>query len=231
MEPILGEQIPLFHGLDAGQIQAILPALNARTRTYEKHAAILHAGDTAPAMGLVLSGGVRIEHNDAWGGTSLFSHIGPGGMFAETYAFFPQEPLLVSVIAAEPSRILFLDAGQLMSGAALDPRLSQVRSNLLRVSLRKNLELSRRMLLTSPKTIRGRLLSYLSGQAIQAGSRQFTIPFNRQQLADYLGVDRSALSNELSKMQRDGLLRTQCSSFVLLAPLEDEGLASPRDIP
>ena len=88
-------------------------------------------------------------------------------------------------------------------------------ANLLQVSLRKNLELSRRMLHTSSKTIRGRLLSYLSEQALLAGGRQFTIPFNRQQLADYLGVDRSALSNELSKLRRDGMLTFSRSTFAL----------------
>ena len=86
---------------------------------------------------------------------------------------------------------------------------------LLQISARKNLALSQRMLHTAPKTIRGRLLSYLSQQALEAGSRRFAIPFDRQQLADYLGVDRSALSGELSKMQREGLLQCRKNVFEL----------------
>ena len=88
--------------------------------------------------------------------------------------------------------------------------------NLLSLSAQKNLNLSRKIFHTSPKTIRGRLLSYLSDQSVRSGSRSFTIPFNRQQLADYLNVDRSALSNELSKMQREGLIRVDRNQFVLL---------------
>ena len=93
--------------------------------------------------------------------------------------------------------------------------------NLLSISARKNLNLSRRIFHTSSKSIRGRLLSYLSYQAMKNGSREFDIPFSRQQLADYLSVDRSALSNELSKMQKEGLLSVNRSHFVLLENLED----------
>ena len=210
----------LFGGLSAGQIRDVLPKLGAREKFYLKNESILHAGDVITHMGLVLSGGVRIEHDDAWSGKSVFSHVGPGDMFAETYACLSGQPLLVTAAAAEDSRILFLDARPLISGDLRDPGLRQISGNLLRVSLRKNLGLSRRMLHTSAKTIRGRLLSYLSEQALLAGGQQFTIPFNRQQLADYLGVDRSALSNELSKMRRDGLLSVTRSTFTLHSPLE-----------
>ena len=136
-------------------------------------------------------------------------------MFGETYACLPGQPLLVTAVAAEPSRVLFLDARPLRAGDPGDPALRQVLANLLQVSLRKNLELSRRMLHTSSKTIRGRLLSYLSEQALLAGGRQFTIPFNRQQLADYLNLDRSALSKELCKMRDEGLLEFDKNRFVL----------------
>jgi len=88
--------------------------------------------------------------------------------------------------------------------------------NMLTIAARKSLNLSRRIMHTSSKSIRGRLLSYLSFQATQHGCREFDIPFNRQQLADYLSVDRSAMSNELSKMQRDGIITVDRNHFVLL---------------
>ena len=210
--------LPLFHGLTPAQLRALLPALRAREGSVPKNTVILHAGDTARSMGLVLSGGVRVELDDAWGNKSVLSHIGPGGMFAETYACLSGQPLLVSAVAAQDSRLLFLDARALLDPA--DPVRAKVLANLLRISLRKNLELSRRILHTTSKTIRGRLSSYLSEQALLAGADRFTIPFNRQQLADYLGVDRSALSNELSKMRRDGLIRYSRSTFALLRELE-----------
>ncbi|HJH62315.1 MAG TPA: Crp/Fnr family transcriptional regulator [Firmicutes bacterium] len=209
---------PLFQGLSSTQLQAALPMLNARQRAYRKHESILHAGDHTTQMGLVLSGGVRIEHDDAWGGKSIFSFVEPGEMFAETYACLPDQTLMVTAVAAQDSRVLFLDAQRLIAGARSDAGVNLMVGNLLRVSIRKNLELSRRMLHTSAKTIRGRLLSYLSERALLAGGRRFSIPFNRQQLADYLGVDRSALSHELSKMRRDGLLSCQRNTFILHGP-------------
>lgn len=206
----------LFHQIRPDEIPAMLDCLGADTKQYEKKEVIFHAGDVISAMGMVLFGSVSIENDDLWGNKSILDQIGPGSVFAETYACIPNEPLMVSAIAAEPSRILFLDVSRLMNTCTnvcgCHSRLIQ---NLLLVSAQKNLNLSRRMFHMSSKTIRGRLLSYLSFQAARQGSHAFSIPFNRQQLADYLGVDRSALSNELGKMQRDGILRTEKNRFWL----------------
>lgn len=125
---------------------------------------------------------------------------------------------MVSVVAAEPSQILFLEVERVLHTCPDACRYhTRLIENLLRISARKNLNLSRRIFHTSAKTIRGRLLSFLSYRAAQSQEEWFTIPFNRQQLADYLGVDRSALSNELSKMQREGLLQVEKNQFRLLA--------------
>lgn len=137
-------------------------------------------------------------------------------MFAEVYACVPDTPMMVSAVAAEPSEVLFLPASQLLAPA---PHENKDHDTLLRslldVAARKNLTLTRKIFHTMPKSLRGRLLSYLSAQAVQSGSDAFDIPFDRQQLADYLNADRSALSAELSKMQRDGLITFRKNHFVL----------------
>lgn len=206
----------LFRGIKPDEIRTMMDCLSAEIRQYEKNEVILHAGDVVSAMGLVLSGCVHIENDDLWGNKSILDQVGPGFVFAETYASIPGEPLMVSVIAAEPSEILFLNTKRLLTictgSCGHHSRLIQ---NLLLVSAQKNLNLSRRMFHMSSKTIRGRLLSYLSFQAAREGSSAFSIPFNRQQLADYLGVDRSALSNELGKMQREGMLKVKRNQFWL----------------
>lgn len=205
---------PLFSGLTEEDVRQVLPGLGARQRSFEKGEVILRAEEPAPALGLVLSGSVNVENNDVWGGRTILDNIGPGQVFGETYACLPGEPLMVDVTAAEPAEVLFLQPEKLfqddLRGAA--PMLIR---NLLRVTAQKNLVLSRRMFHTSPKTIRERVLSYLSFQARRQGSRRFAIPFDRQELADYLGVDRSALSNELSKMRRDGLIEFNKNRFEL----------------
>ena len=120
------------------------------------------------------------------------------------------------LIVAGETRVLFLDVGQIFSGESGCLHQRVLVRNLLSITARKNLSLSRRSFYTSSKTIRGRLLSYLSDQAVLQGSSHFSIPFDRQQLADYLGVDRSALSNELSKLRREGLVRAEKNQFYLL---------------
>lgn len=229
MDLTLIAPLPLFRGLGEEELRELLPALCARVRAYPRGAFILRAGEETAWMGAVLSGGVNIQLEDAWGSQSVLSHVGPGGMFAETYACLPGQPLLVSAAAARDSRVLLLNARALLDPAGPAPAL--VTANLLRISMRKNLELSRRILHTAPKTIRGRLLSYLSEQALLAGSPRFTIPFDRQQLADYLGVDRSALSHQLSLLRREGVLSCRGSSFSLAPSPAGAGTCNPPENP
>ena len=133
--------------------------------------------------------------------------MGEGQAFAETYAFCG-EPLMVDVLAAADCEVLFLDTAALSRPHAEHSWQDRLLQNLLRVSMKKNLALSRRILCTAPKTVRGRLLTYLSGM-------EFDLPFNRQQLADYLNLDRSALSKELCRMRDEGLLTFRKNHFVL----------------
>lgn len=207
---------PLFSGIAPHETASMLDCLGAVQHTYDRYAHILSTGDTTAALGLVISGSALIQSDDLWGNTTVFDRVRPGQIFAETYAC-TGEPLLVDVVAAEPCTVLFLEVGRALricpNTCAHHERLIR---NLLSLSAQKNLNLSRKIFHTAAKSIRGRLLSYLSYQARRCGSCTFTIPFDRQQLADYLNVDRSALSAELSKMQKEGLLQTRRSHFTLL---------------
>lgn len=206
----------LFRGTTPQEVQSILECHQAEKKHYQKSDVIYHAGDSVTSLGMVLSGSVSIENDDLWGNKSILDRIGPGQVFAETYACVSGEALMVSVVAAEASDILFMNVSRLLRICphACEHHGKLIR-NLLTISAQKNLNLSRRIFHTSSKSIRGRLLSYLSFQAVRQGRRDFTIPFNRQQLADYLSVDRSALSNELGKMQREGLLEVEKNRFRL----------------
>lgn len=206
----------LFRGTAETEIRAMLQCLGYTTKQYEKGTVIYQAGEITSAMGLILSGSVIVECCDLWGNNSVLGVMEAGQLFSETYACIPGEPLMVNVTACEKSEIIFLDTARLLTtcpnSCAHHNKLIQ---NLLKIFAQKNLALSRRVMHTSAKSIRGRLLSYLSEQAKKKGGYCFSIPFNRQQLADYLSVDRSALSNELSKMQRDGLLAYERNTFTL----------------
>lgn len=212
---------PLFQGIREEELREMLGCLNARERAYRKGEVILRAGDCVTELGFVEQGSVNIVVNYYWGDSGIFGHVTALSVFAETYAAIPGKELLCDVVAAEDSRVLFLDMRRLTTtcavGCAFHQRLVH---NLLRIFAQKNYGLSARMMHTAPRSLRVRLLSYLSEQAAVNGSAHFTIPFDRQQLADYLGVDRSAMSNELSKMRRDGLISCRRNEFTLHAPAE-----------
>lgn len=216
MDYLFLSKTSLFCGTSEQEVEAMLQCLGAFTKRYVKDEIICHAGEPAENMGLVLSGSVYVENDDVWGNRSLISHVEAGQIFAETYACIPGEALMVNVTAAQPAEVLFLSTSHLIQTCPSScEHHNRLIRNLLQILAQKNLNLSKRIFHTSSKTIRGRLLSYLSEQALNSGEYQFTIPFNRQQLADYLGVDRSAMSNELSKMQRDGLISFEKNSFCL----------------
>ena len=209
-------QTVLFRGSTPEQVNEMMKCFYAREKHFQKGEIILYMGDLVKDLGLVLSGGVTIERDDLLGNRSIFGHAGPGQIFAETYACVPEEPLMVNVVADEDTDILFLDIGRVLTTCrSTCTHHSMLIRNLLLASARKNLGLSERIMHTSPKSIRGRLMSYFSECAKQFGSSSFIIPYNRQQLADYLEVDRSALSAELGKMKKEGLLDFWKNQFAL----------------
>jgi CRP-like cAMP-binding protein len=211
----------LFRGTTEEELPALLDCLKPSNRDYAKGEIILRQGEDVSAVGLVLSGRVQIIEEDFWGNRNILADAMPGDLFAESYAFLPGELLRVSVVAQEPSRIMLVDSRRMLeicsSACRFHTRLVQ---NVLAESARKNLALTRKLSHMSKRSTREKLLSYLSSQSLAAGSESFEIPFNRQQLADYLCVDRSAMSNELCKMRDEGLLTFDRSSFHLKSEIE-----------
>ncbi len=211
----------LFRGTAEEELPTLLECLRPSYRDYAKSELVLRQGEDVSAVGLVLTGRVQIIEEDFWGNRNILADAMPGDLFAESYAFLPGELLRVSVIAQEPSRIMLVDSRRILevcsSACRFHTRLVQ---NVLAESARKNLALTRKLSHMSKRTTREKLLSYLSSQSLAAGSETFEIPFNRQQLADYLCVDRSAMSNELGKMRDEGLLSFERSSFHLKSEIE-----------
>ncbi|HIU77443.1 MAG TPA: Crp/Fnr family transcriptional regulator [Candidatus Pelethocola excrementipullorum] len=206
----------MFFGLSEEETESVLTCLKAYTKKYKKGEVIYRAGSMIEDIGLVLSGSVNVEQNDAWGNLSILDNIGRGRVFAEAYVCAAKEMMMVDVVAAEQTEVLFLHADRLIHTCKSScPFHTQLIGNMLSIMATKNLNLSRKISHTTPKSIRGRLLSYLSYQAMSLGKFEFEIPFNRQQLADYLCVDRSAMSNELSRMQKEGIITYEKNKFIL----------------
>lgn len=203
------------------EIVDALKGLNAITKGYEKGATILCAGSTTGSMGLVIDGSVTIENNDIWGNRTILGYVGRNDFFAETYGLLSHEPMLVDVVANEDCKIVFLSISILRTGTLKNEVwASKIVRNLLMISMQKNLALSGRSFHISHKTVRGRVMSYLNSESIRKGKMAFNIPFNRQQMADYLNLDRTALSKELGRMKREGLIDFHKNQFQIKKHME-----------
>ena len=211
----------IFKGMTENEIIDALRGLNAITKRYEKGSTILCAGSTTGSMGLVLEGSVTIENNDFWGNKTILGYVGKNEFFAETYGILSDEPMLVDVVANEDCRIVFLAIAILRSDIFQNEAwASKIVSNLLMISTQKNLALSGRSFHISHKTVRARVMSYLNSESIRKGKMAFNIPFNRQQMADYLNLDRTALSKELGRMRKDGRIDFHKNHFKIQERME-----------
>ena len=206
----------LFKGMTDPERDECLLTLNAHRKSYKKGDTILHAGNLTDQMGMVLSGSVTIESNDMWGNRTILSHVGTGQFFAEAYALLPEEVMLVDVVAKENCQVLFLHIGNMISKMQRAAWSQKLYRNLLLISLHKNLTLSGRSFHTAPKSARGRILAYLNTVSLKKHSTEFDIPFDRQQLADYLNLERTNMSKELTRMRREGIIECRKNHFKLL---------------
>jgi cAMP-binding proteins - catabolite gene activator and regulatory subunit of cAMP-dependent protein kinases len=208
---------PMFADMSSDDIDSLMKCLSASRKWYEKGSFVFTEGDEAGNVGIVLSGAVHVLREDFWGRRNLLARIETGGLFGESFAFARMKLLPVSVTAAEDSEILFIDASRIMTTCAV-PCIyhADLIKNLTLILARRNVMLTQKLEHVTRPTTREKLLSYLSEQSRLAGSNAFDIPFNREELADYLSVDRSAMSAELSKMRCDGLLKCRKSHFELL---------------
>lgn len=215
------KKCPLFTGIHETDLRALLDCLDATEKHYKKNQFIFMAGDNITTVGIILSGEAHIIQEDFWGGRTILADIAAAGLFGEAFSCAGIEKLPVSVVSVQPSDILMIDCRRIIttcpSACAFHTTLIK---NMLEILAGKNVMLTQKMEFITRRTTRDKLLSYLSAQAQRAGSNRFTISFNRQELADYLSVDRSAMSSELSKMRGEGILTFSRSQFELLKAID-----------
>ncbi len=214
--PVL-EKTKLFAGGDREEIAVLLSCLQARRKPHAKGEYVLRQGERIGQILLLAKGSLLLQQDDYWGNRSIVNRIGEGEIFAEAYAVSGGALLPHDVIAVEESTVLFLDAGRIFAVCSPACRYHRrVLENLFFAISEKNRGLVQKLEYLSRRSTREKLLSYLSQEAGRAGSPSFSIPFNRQELADYLAVDRSAMSRELCRMRDEGLIRFERNRFTLL---------------
>ena len=210
------ERCALFEGIRMEDLGAMLGCIGGRIMDAAKGQVIFQEGDPATYVGLVLSGAVQLVREDYYGNRSIVAHIGPAELFGETYACAAVAALPVSVTANADSKVLLMDCRRITTSCCNACAFhSRIIFNLLRLVATKNLVFDQKIQITSRRSTREKLLAYLMNQAKLQGSSSFTIPYDRQGLADYLEVDRSGLSAEISKLRREGVLECEKNRFAL----------------
>ncbi len=211
------KETKLFAGCKEEEILAMVGCLNARVHIYHKGECVLRAGGRVADVHLLAQGCLHIQKDDYWGNRSIIETVCVGEMFGEAYAAPDSGAVPIDVMAVEDSVVIALEMRRILQGcaAACDYHLRVVQNLVFAIS-QKNRSLLEKIFHVTGRTTREKLISYLSAQAAKNGGSTFTIPFNRQQLADYLRVDRSAMSAELGRMRDDGLLEFEKNRFTLL---------------
>lgn len=209
---------PLFSGISLENLRSLLGCLAARIEEFPKGAPVFLEGDPAGFIGFVLEGSVQIVRDDFYGNRSLYMQAAKGDSFAEAFACANVKVMPLSGFAVQDTKIMWLECARMLTVCSNACGFhNMLVKNLLQEVSQKNLLLSRKVQFMSQKTTKEKLMAYLLDQAKQKQSAEFTIPLDRQALADFLGVERSAMSAELSKLRKDGVLDSKGSWFCLNA--------------
>lgn len=206
----------LFHGTEESDIYSILNCFQAKVLHYKKGEYIIRHGDVINNIMILLDGCLCIQRDDYWGNRSIVNIVNIGEMFGEAYTAHDSKPILNDVTAIKDSSVIFLNINKVLNICSSSCQFhSYIIQNLYFAVSEKNQLLVQKLGYMSKRTTREKLISYLSDQAKMQGSNSFTIPMNRQQLADFLSVDRSAMSKELCKMRDEGLIVFNKNKFTL----------------
>lgn len=214
MEQILSGSA-LFRGLTTEEIAEVLAVVQGRTKRAEKGTFVICHGEIQPWMGIVLHGAMHIIQEDVWGNRHILTDIRPGDLFGETFAAMEARPSTVDALAAKETEYVQIYMENMVKGTEHSEPCRRVLRNFFHILAQKNLLLTEKLQYLSQRSIRHKLIAYLAQEGRKQQRAVIQIPYNRQQLADYLSVDRSALSATLSAMQKEGILDFYKNEFKL----------------
>ena len=214
---LLSVESPLFDGIDRNDRRAMLGCIGYHIGTFRRGEIVAFEEENMKHVGIVLSGTVDMIKEDLWGNKTMLIRSRKNDIFGETFACGSDNLSVVTFQVSEDARILFLPFDQVMHSCTMACQFHhKLIENMVRVIAAKNRDLMRKVEVVSKRTIREKLLAYLSIQAQIQGTRYFEIPLGRVELAEYLCVDRSALTRELVKMKEGGLIDYDKNCFRML---------------
>lgn len=212
----------LFNNIADENLLPMLGCLNAKVLNFNKGETVINEGEPAKNVCILLSGKIQIFRVDFYGNRNIIAKVEPSHLFGESYAFADVKSMPLCAVASENTEVMIIDCRRLTRTCSNSCEFhNQIILNLLKIIAMKNISFNQKAEVTSKRTTREKLLTYLMQQAKKHNSDSFTIPFDRQELADYLEVDRSGLSAEISKLRAEGFLESNRSNFNLLPPMRN----------
>lgn len=212
-------KIPLFEGMLEDEILGIMPCLGATVQEFGKNQTIFFEGEKANRFGIVLDGRVQLIKEDYSGNRSMIGIVEKPNLFSEEYACSQENFYPASAVAEENCLVMLIEISHINSSCINSCNIHRLLfRNLMKIIANKNIMLGRKIEYMSKRTTKEKIMAYLIAEAERAGSRTFTIPYDRQALADYLGVERSAMSAEISKLRSEGKIEANKSNFKILVP-------------
>lgn len=209
--------LPLFEGISKDDIPDMLKKLGAYLKKYKKNEYIKFAGDSADFIGIILNGSIMIVQDDYYGNRNITATFTEGALFGEAFACAGIKTIPVDIIASSDTEIMYINCDRILVSCDRNCQFHHILiGNLLKIVANKNILLNKKLQYSAHKTTCEKVMAYLSDQARANKSAEFIIPFDRQVLADYLGVERSALSTEINKLAKQGIIETRRSYFKIL---------------
>lgn len=213
------KQNSLWNGIDLNEFEKMFQCMETNTRRYKKGEIILLTGDPINYIGLIISGGVKIIKEDIYGNITIITELSVSEFFGEVLVCAGIKNSPITVESSDETEILFINYRKIITTCASACSFhSKLIENMLGIIANKNLMLNQKIEILSKRTIRDKLLIFFGSKR----DKKFTIPYNREELAQYLCVDRSALSNELCKMRDEGLIKFRKNEFEILGEIKDE---------
>ena len=207
----------LFRGISEERLFTMLTCLGARVESFDKKYTVFAEGSPARYIGIVLSGTVQIVQIDYYGNRSILSHMKESDVFAEAFACAEMTALPISVVATEPCEVMLIECSHILHTCSNNCGFhQQLIFNMMKDLANKTILFHQKIEVVSQRTTRDKIMTYLSQEARKAGKNSFDIPYDRQALADYLEIDRSGMSAEISKLKKEGVIESHKNHFELL---------------
>lgn len=214
------KKCPLFKDINSNHLLAMLKCLGAQIQSFTKNQDIMCEGTPATHIGIVLSGQAQLIQIDYYGNRNIITCIEPAQLFGESFACAETESLPINVTATCDTDILLINCRRITQACSNACSFhSQIIFNLMKVVATKNLLFNQKIEITSKRSTKEKLIAFLLNEAKKNQSNSFTIPYDRQELADYLGVERSGLSSEIGKLRKAGFIEDNKKNFTILQKL------------